>query len=36
MSPTARPAFKVNEYIAKLLKRELKNFIYYNYDYSSS
>ena len=36
ISPTPRPAFEIEEYIAKFWKRELKDFIYYNYGYLSS
>ena len=31
LSPTPRSAFKVQVYIVKLLKKDLKDFIYYNY-----
>ena len=33
---TPRPEFKIDAYKAKLSKRELKDFIYYNYGYLSS
>lgn len=33
--PTLRQAFKIEGYIAKLSKRKLKNFIYYNFSYLS-
>ena len=36
ISPTPRPAFKIEENVAKLSKRQLKYFIYYNDGYCSS
>ena len=33
---STRPGFKIDVQIAKLSKRELKDFIYYNYGYLSS
>ena len=36
LSPTPRPAFKIEEYIAKLSKIESKDFMYYNYGFLSS
>ena len=36
LSPTTRPAFKTEEYVANLSKREWKDFIYYDYSYLSS
>lgn len=35
ISPTSRWAFKIEGYIAKILKIELKCFIYHNYGYLS-
>ena len=34
--PSQIPAFEIEQYVSQLSKRELKDFIYYNYDYSSS
>ena len=33
ISPTPRYVFKVEKYIPKLSKRQLKDFIYYNHGY---